>query len=382
MHPALFLQSELQDPYAFYKIMRNENPVYWDEKNNLWAIYSYRDCIEVLQNVAVHIPSVDKNGLNEYAMSITDQLVRLNNGNQHTIARDAVTLLTGKMKAIPIENIMTGLITTAEIDWVDAVCKKIPVITILKGFDFNDADTTLIATKTTQLIKIMLSHKTQEQLEIINEISTAVYNIVEKHLLITGMFNDEIVRLTDKYLISKEKALAFFVSNLIGLVIQSYDAGRGILSNSLLQLLNMKDLITPGLFSKASIEKIITETLRFDPPVQNTRRIATSTILLNNIEIKKEETILLVLAAANRDPAKFINADVFDRERENNNEHLTFGFGNHMCIARHFSVAMATMALTWLFTNFKKITLLEKEIAYEPLVNVRLPERILIVAQR
>jgi hypothetical protein len=40
---SLFLQSEV-NPYSFYQKMIEENAVYWDETDKIWAIYSYAFC--------------------------------------------------------------------------------------------------------------------------------------------------------------------------------------------------------------------------------------------------------------------------------------------------------------------------------------------------
>jgi hypothetical protein len=49
-----------------------------------------------------------------------------------------------------------------------------------------------------------------------------------------------------------------------------------------------------------------------------------------------------------------------------------------MCVAKHFSAGLATAAFSCLFERFKKISLLETDLQYEPLINVRLPKRMLI----
>ena len=384
MPPTLFFQSDIHDPYKLYGTMLRENPVYWDEHNKLWAVYSYKDCVSILCNSTAHIPAINvKNNdrLGEYALLITDQLARLNNGSQHEIARQAAMLLAGKMKPVSINNILGKLIATGETDWVDAVCKKLPAMAVLKSFDFSKEDTDLITGKITALVKIMLPYKTSEEVKEINEISREIYVVIEKHLCMTAFLAPVIVSLTEKHKIEYSHAIVLCVSNLIGLVIQSYDAGRGILSNALLQMLNKKNSSHTDFVSKLFLEKNIIETLRFDPPVQNTRRIARSAILLPNARIKKGETIVVVLAAANRDPDQFHLPAIYDIERTNNSEHLTFGIGNHMCVARHFSAGLATAAFSYLFERFKKISLLETDLQYEPLLNVRLPKRILISVQ-
>ena len=126
------------------------------------------------------------------------------------------------------------------------------------------------------------------------------------------------------------------------------------------------------------MQSVIIESLRFDPPIHNTRRVAVGDIVLNDMVIKKGDKIVLVLASANRDANQFLNPENFDPTRVNNGEHLTFGTGGHECLAKHFSIRLATDALLYLFGQYKNVSLLDENIDYEPLSNARLPKNILI----
>lgn len=383
MTTTLFLQSDIQDPYKVYETMLSEAPVYWDHSDNLWAIYSYRACKAILNNPVAQIPDVSTEGLNEYASLITGKLARLNNGVAHEIARQTAIFLFARMKTISIADAIKELIEKEDkshaIDWVNKVARKLPVAVILKSFDFNEPDSAFISGNMDPLIKIMLPNKTNEQIAVTNALSKEIYAVSEKYFLKAEFHKSLVKYLSEKYKIPEEEVVSYCVTNLIGLLIQSYDAGRGILSNSLLQILNHTDNIPlTNLTNKEHLQKYVVETLRFDPPVHNTRRVAASAIAIDNHEIKKGQQILIVLAAANRDPLQFNQPDSFNIERTNNNEHLTFGIGTHRCLAEHFPVNMATAALSYLFEKYKTITLIEKNIGYEPVINARVPKKMLI----
>ncbi|MEO5564671.1 MAG: cytochrome P450 [Chitinophagaceae bacterium] len=379
MTTTLFLQSELNCPYQFYEKMLTDNPIYWDSINNHWAIYSYKGCKAILTGPSVQIPPVKTEGLNEYALSITGKLARISNEAQHEIARHTVMLLFERMKSVSINEIVKGLIgkDQQELDWVNSVGMKLPISVVLKSFGFKDNDCDFVLFKIKTLIKIMLPAKTPEQVTEINGISTELYCRVENHLLKADFYKPIINDLNEKYGVAKDDVLSFCISNLIGFFIQCYDAGRGILSNTLLQLLNRGDWQI-GNIDKEHLQKHVVETLRFNPPVQNTRRIATADIIMENCRIKKGENIFIVLASANRDPMQFANPSMFDIQRSNNSEHLTFGAGGHTCPAKRLSVNLAIDSLFYLFTTYKSIKLLGKTIGYEPMVNLRLPKTIFI----
>lgn len=383
MTSTLFLLSHVQDPYSIYKFMMDKNPIHWDDENKTWAIYSYEYCIEVLKNPNAFIPVINLNNepqLSKHTLDILTNLTRLSNGIEHTINRKIASLLFSNLKSLELNTIVSQLIKDDlienKIDWVNVVCKKLPVLVVLKSFGFTDNDCEFVLSKIETLVKIMLPDKTKEQVKLINEIAEEIFSMVEKQLSRLDFYNPLLNKISESEVLSIDEIKTKAISNLIGLMIQSYDAGRGILSNSLLQIIKHKTFA-----DRTTIEKSVIETLRFDPPIHNTRRIANANIALGETIIKKGEKIFVVLAAANRDSEKFENESNFDIERFNNNENLTFGIGGHQCLAKYFSINLATEALWFLFNEYKTVTLLDHNIEYEPMVNARLPKSIWILIQ-
>ncbi len=77
----------------------------------------------------------------------------------------------------------------------------------------------------------------------------------------------------------------------------------------------------------------VEELLRYDSPVQFSRRIALEPIEIGGFTIEPGQFALTGLGAANRDPRKFgDDADRLDLSRENAREHVSFGSGVHHCL--------------------------------------------------
>lgn len=381
MLSALFLHSDVQDPYSLYAGLLRDTPLRWDANTDLWAMYSYKHCKELLTSHSVEIPAVNKNGLNEYALLIADHLTRLSNGAQHAIARQTAALLFESMNKMNVSIIADQLLTSnhsVKIDWVNDICKKMPVSVVLHAFGFNRQDSDFIINHIEKLVRIMLPSKIPQQVSAINAISKDFYFIIEKHLLTAAFFKTILNTLTKAYPAKADSFLPLCVSNMAGLFIQTYDASRGLLSNSLLQVLTNYQFNTEMFPDSAVVQQSVIETLRFAPPVHHTRRIAISDIQIDNTVIKKGQSMLIVLAAANRDATKFEDPHVFNISRYNNSEHLSFGTGPHECLAKHFSVHLTTQTLLFFLNRYKNFKLLEKEISYEPLSNARLPKNIFL----
>ena len=89
---------------------------------------------------------------------------------------------------------------------------------------------------------------------------------------------------------------------------------------------------------------LISELLRLDGPVQATARTATQDQLVCGAEITAAQPALVVVAAANRDPAIFDNPDQF-RLGRGGPAPLAFGYGAHYCLGAALARLETTVAL-------------------------------------
>jgi cytochrome P450 len=96
---------------------------------------------------------------------------------------------------------------------------------------------------------------------------------------------------------------------------------------------------------------VIEETLRFDPPVQMVGRNAVSDMTIAGIEVAAGDVMMLLLAAAQRDPAEFDRPDIFDPDR-GALRHLGFGRGAHYCLGAPLARLEAGVALSALTARF------------------------------
>ncbi|KFU81879.1 unspecific monooxygenase [Amycolatopsis lurida] len=92
----------------------------------------------------------------------------------------------------------------------------------------------------------------------------------------------------------------------------------------------------------------VEELLRYDPPVQLTLRTALEDVVLSGMEIEAGQQIVLLLAAANRDPSVFPDPDRLDLARSAKG-HLTFSLGIHFCLGAMLARLEGQIALTKLF---------------------------------
>ena len=94
---------------------------------------------------------------------------------------------------------------------------------------------------------------------------------------------------------------ALLAANLAGLLLQSCEAGAGLLGNALV-LAGRRGI--RGAVLDGQAETLVDEVLRTDPPVHNTRRFLAASAEICGQRIEAGETVLLVLAAAANDRAR------------------------------------------------------------------------------
>jgi cytochrome P450 len=114
---------------------------------------------------------------------------------------------------------------------------------------------------------------------------------------------------------------------------------------------------------------IIEETLRFDPPVQMIGRVAAEEMTIGQTVVPKGDNMMLLVAAAQRDPAMFAEPGTFDPDRMAV-RHLSFGHGPHFCLGAPLARLEARIAFTALTARFPQARL-DGEPVYKPNVTLR-----------
>jgi cytochrome P450 len=104
------------------------------------------------------------------------------------------------------------------------------------------------------------------------------------------------------------------------------------------------------------IPAAIEEQLRFVSPVQGFYRTATRDYTIGAETIPAGARVLLLFAAANRDPRHYADPDTFDLDR-NPSDHLAFGGGLHYCLGTHLTRLEVSRVLTQLLPRVDAIRL-------------------------
>lgn len=142
-------------------------------------------------------------------------------------------------------------------------------------------------------------------------------------------------------------------ANGAGFLLQTYEATAGLIGNTLLALAR-----NPGLL-QADLDLVIQDVLRLDPPVHNTRRFLARAGTVAGRQMREGDAVLLVLAAANRDPS---DPPLF-----------TFGAGRHACPGQSLATAITRAGVEQALAAGVDPAPLAEGVTYRPSANVRIP---------
>lgn len=162
------------------------------------------------------------------------------------------------------------------------------------------------------------------------------------------------------------------VANSIGFLFQAHDATAALIGNGLLALAQRRDLCAPAAADRNLLRSVLAEVIRFDSPVQNTRRYVTRPGDIAGRSVKAGDAILVVLAAANRDPQANERPDLFEIDRVNRKA-FTFGVGVHACPGESLATTIAAAGVTRVLRSGLDLASLTPPVRYRPSPNVRTP---------
>ncbi len=122
------------------------------------------------------------------------------------------------------------------------------------------------------------------------------------------------------------------VADLTALVVIGLEATAALIGNAMLALLRHPDQMEELRHGRAVFERALDELIRFDGPIHLTARVARVDVQVGDVAFAADEQAIVLLAAANRDPARFSDPDRLILSRTEN-PHLGFGAGAHACFA-------------------------------------------------
>jgi cytochrome P450 len=134
------------------------------------------------------------------------------------------------------------------------------------------------------------------------------------------------------------------------------DTTSGLTGNALVRLQEQPELRARLINEPALLPRATEEFLRHDTPTQGLPRIVAKDCEFNGQQFTAGERVLLMFAAANRDPKVFDDPDRIDFDRVGN-RHLAFGAGPHRCMGSNHARMMFQVMMSEILTRLPDYTI-------------------------
>jgi cytochrome P450 len=167
------------------------------------------------------------------------------------------------------------------------------------------------------------------------------------------------------------------IATCVLLLVAGHETTVGLISNAILALLRHPDQLALLRDDLSLAAAAVEETLRFDAPVQMTARVARGGMQIGSIAAPDGALVLLLVAAAGRDPRVFDDPDQFDIRRGATG-HLAFAAGPHFCLGAPLARLEAAIALESFARRIQRPQLVVNSLDYKPNLNLRGPERLVV----
>jgi cytochrome P450 len=164
------------------------------------------------------------------------------------------------------------------------------------------------------------------------------------------------------------------------LLIAGHETTTALIGNGMLELLRRPQQWRWLCAHPEAAPDALEEVIRFVSPVATNPRATAGPREFGGRTYPAGTTVLPLIAAANRDPAVFVDPDELDLRRENARQHIGFGFGTHFCIGNQLARREAAAAIGAIARDHPDLRLIDDSPSWAGTVMLRRPDSILVTS--
>lgn len=367
------------DPYDYYARLRRQSELVFDADLGLWiasgacvveAILEHPDCL--VRPLHEPIPVAIVQGA---AGDIFGRLMRMNEGTQHQCPRRVIEPTLTSMGTENIAGIVAQVVETLDVsgDNPNEWMFTLPVSVIATLIGFIPIQLHEVAQLTRDFVACLSPLSDESQL---SDAHCGAARLRQMFQVLLGKDDkgcDLLERLYSEYQASAWKDDDALIANLIGLLSQTCEATAGLIGNSLIAFQRHPDLFEGIPATPQLVADWVAEVARYDSPVQNTRRFVARRCTIGDSVLEAGDTILLLLAAANRDPCANPDPDSFLLKRTQRRT-FSFGSGRHQCPGQQLALAIASEVVSAFLQRQPASSARVYRWRYLPSLNGRVPQ--------
>jgi len=388
-------ESFAQDPYAVYaELRKQQQPFYYDGVDG-WILSRFADVEKVALNpifvrslsafMAEEQIAEERRKANWHDMPNHSRYVQFSlldsDGDVHFRLRKIVlSMFTGRyveryrsMIQRYVDKLLNTLMEKQEIDFVEDLAAHVPGHIIGNVLGVPDEDCPQLRIWSENVVQFFDVDRTDEHKQLAEQATSEFCEyLVELISQRRKQPKEDLV----STLIQAEQAGNIDETELISTCMLILMAGHGstidVMGSGMHALLQNPDQLErlrqdPGLISTA-----VQEMFRYESPLPFFHRHATEDVEVLGKHYPKGSKFGLLYGSANRDPARFADADKFDISRKPN-RHIAFGRGAHLCLGNHLSRLDMEIVFLALLEKAKSIELATDAVKFKRSLSVRGP---------
>lgn len=355
-----------EDPFPYYRRLRDEAPVYRNEELNFWAISRHRDVLdgfrnnEVLSNAdGVSLDPASRGPHARLVMSFLamddPQHLRLRTLVSKGFTPRRIRQLEPQVVRLARQHLDAALQPrpdgTCSFDFIDDFAGKLPMDVISELMGVPEADRARLR----ELADGVL-HREDGVTDVPPAAIQASVDLMSYyHEMIADFKKHPADNLTSALLqaeidgdrLADQEILAF----LFLMVIAGNETTTKLLGTALYWAHKNPDQLAGVFADHSRIPLWVEESLRYDTPSQILARTAVTDFTLHGVTIPAGDVVLLLPGSGNRDERVFDDPDEFRIGRDIGAKLLSFGSGAHFCLGAHLARMEARVALSELFNR-------------------------------
>ncbi|WP_025128081.1 cytochrome P450 [Pseudomonas sp. PH1b] len=359
------------DPYDFYYArLRARGGLTYDSRLGLWVASSAEAVAAVLDHPACRVrpahEAVPRAIAGGPAGELFARLMRMNDGQRHACPRAAIEPGLQALAGVDLRACLAQWHPALEAPSCAADLHRwqfrLPVALVAGLLGVAAEQREALALRTSEFVACFSPLSDPAQLQAAQ--SAAQYLNGQMQALVAAEEHSPL--LSGILRLRGELCPADLCANLVGLLGQTHDACAGLIGNSLVALLADPALCQRLRQAPGQLGAWLIQRQRLDPPVQNTRRFVAEPCTVHGVELQAGDTLLVLLAAANHDPAL---AAVTGSDPAH--QGFSFGSGVHRCPGRGLALNIVQTLLQALLQS-PGLNQLKLERHYLPSVNGRI----------
>ena len=355
-----------EDPYPYYKRLRDEAPLYRNDELKFWALSRHRDVLQGFRNSTtlsnrdgVSLDPVSRGPHASKTMSFLAMddpaHLRLRTLVSKGFTPRRIRELEPRVTELAVQHLDVVLekANAGTVDYVAEFAGKLPmdVISELMGVPVEDRDR----------IRAMadgVMHREDGVNDVpASAIEASINLIVYYQQMIAERRKKPTEDLTSALLAAEVDGDRLTDEEILGfmflMVIAGNETTTKLLANAAFWGHKNPDQLTPVYDDPSRVPLWVEETLRYDTSSQILARTVSGELKLYDTTIPEGEVLLLLPGSGHRDERVFDNPDDYVIGREIGPRLLSFGSGAHFCLGAHLARMEARVALTELFKRIR-----------------------------